>query len=61
MEQTVNLLVCITNADDLRQVTKPTQADINSLRTIDASRSPLPGASICTVPLSQPFPMKNYF
>ena len=40
MEQTVNLLVCITNADDLRQVTKPMQADINSLRTIDASTCP---------------------
>ena len=40
MEQTVHLLVCITNADDLRQVTKPIQADINSLRTIDASTCP---------------------
>ena len=30
-----------------------------------ASRSPLPGASLCAVPLSQPlsqpFPVKNYF
>ena len=24
-------------------------------------RSPLLGASICAVPLSQPFPVKNYF
>ena len=28
---------------------------------INPLRSPLPGASICAVPLSQPFPMKNYF
>ena len=26
-----------------------------------SSRSPLPGASICSVPLSKSFPVKNYF
>ena len=35
--QTVNLLVCVANADNLRQATKPKQAEINSLETIDAS------------------------
>ena len=40
MEQTVNLLVCVANADDYRQETKPMQAEIDSLRTIDASTSP---------------------
>ena len=28
---------------------------------INTVRRPLPGASICAVPLSQPFPVKNYF
>ena len=40
VEQTVNLLVCVANADALRQVTKPMQADINSSRTIDVSTCP---------------------
>ena len=40
MEQTVNLLVCVANADDLRQVTKPIKAEINSLQTIEASTCP---------------------
>ena len=40
VEQTANLLVCVANADDLRQETKPMQAEIDSLRTIDASTSP---------------------
>ena len=40
VEQTVNLLVCVANADALRQVTKPMRAHINSLRTIDASTCP---------------------
>ena len=29
--------------------------------SLNLDRSPLPGASICAVPLSQPFPVKNYF
>ena len=30
-------------------------------RRLCSTRSLLPGASICAVPLSQPFPTKNYF
>ena len=40
VKQTVNLLVCVANADALRQVSKPMQADINSVRTIDVSTCP---------------------
>ena len=34
---------------------------IRRIASIASVRSPLPGASICAVPLSQPFPIKNYF
>ena len=40
MEQTVHLLVCVANADDLRQVTKPMQAETNFLGTIEAFTCP---------------------
>ena len=40
VEQTLNFLVCVANADYLKQVTKPMQVEIDSLRTNDASTCP---------------------
>ena len=40
MEQTLNVLLSLANADDLTQVTKPEAAEINCLRTIDAPTCP---------------------
>ena len=58
VEQTVNLLVCVENADILRQVTKPMQADIKSqCRNISRISNQLRKIEFWFIPSKQPFGM----